>query len=136
MTHEDQRRTTASAIYTLPLKNEGYWTNSLVWGRNSVSGKSSDSYLLESSLNLARRNTVFTRIETVTKAASELALNTNRDYDLTQYTLGYVYDLTPSRAVNTGLGASVTFSQIPDALKPQYGSNPVSFFVFLRLKPR
>ena len=136
LTHEDQRRTTASAIYTLPLRDGGVWTSSLIWGRNSISGMNSDSYLLESSLNLARRNTLFTRIETVSKSGSELDLPTNRNFDLTQYTLGYVYDLTPSRAVNTGLGASVTLSQIPNALKPEYGSNPVSFFLFLRLKPR
>ena len=135
LVREEQRRTTASAIYVQPRKDGGYWANTFVWGRNSAMGKSTDSFLLESSLNLAQRNTLFTRIETVAKSGEELNLGTSRVFDLTQYTMGYVYDLTPNRAMNTGVGASVTFSQIPNALKPEYGNSPVSFFLFLRIRP-
>jgi len=46
-----------------------------------------------------------------------------------------VRDLVQNRIGQVGLGASATFYSKPAALDPVYGNNPVSFSVFLRLRP-
>ena len=133
---EDTRRSTASAIYILPRRDGGFWANSLIFGRNSVGGTNSDAYLLESELNLANRNAFFTRLEYVEKRGEELDIApADRKFGITQWTLGYVHDFTPKNSFQTGLGASVTFSAIPSDLKPLYGDNSTSFWLFVRIRP-
>ena len=133
---EDMRRSTASAIYILPRRDGGFWANSLIFGRNSVGGTNSDAYLLESELNLANRNAFFTRMEYVEKRGEELAITpADRKFGIAQWTLGYVHDITPRNPFQTGIGASVTFSAIPSDLKPLYGDNPASFWLFVRVRP-
>src|SRR4029453_18684469 len=124
-------RHTPSAIYNIRRRDGGFWANTFVWGRNSLHGGITDSFLLESDLNLASRNTVFGRWEYVEKTGEELNLMPmDRRFGIAQYTLGYVYDFTPNRDFQTGLGASVTFSAFPSDLKPVYGDSPVSFWLF------
>jgi hypothetical protein len=133
---EDLRRTTASAIYNTLRRDGGFWANTFVWGRNSLHGVNSDAFLLESNLNFANRNTVFGRLEYVEKLGEELnVLPMDRRFGITQFTLGYVHDFTPNRSYETGVGASVTFSAFPSDLKPVYGDSPVSFWLFLRIRP-
>lgn len=54
-------------------------------------------------------------------------------------TLGYwnggTRDLLYRRAWRLGLGADVTFYSKPAALNAAYGDNPVSFQMFLRVRP-
>jgi hypothetical protein len=50
-------------------------------------------------------------------------------------TLGTVRELPRWRWLETGLGAAVTFYAVPDRLQSSYGLRPVSFQVFLRLRP-
>ncbi len=133
---EDVRRSTASAIYVLPRRDGGFWANTLVWGRNSSLGRNSDSLLLETSLNLANRNTFFGRFEYVQKTGEELALMpSDQKFDIGQFTLGAVHDFVPHRAYQLGLGASVTFTVHPSDLDAIYGSFPVSYWLFLRIRP-
>jgi hypothetical protein len=37
--------------------------------------------------------------------------------------------------VEAGIGAATTFYDVPETLVPTYGSRPVSFQVFFRLRP-
>ena len=134
--NEDTRRSTASASYILPRRDGGFWANSLIFGRNSASGINSDAYLLESELNIANRNSFFTRLEYVEKRGEELDVApADHKFGITQWTLGYVHDVTPRNPFETGIGASVTFSAIPSDLKPLYGDNPTSFWFFVRIRP-
>ena len=134
--NEDTRRSTASASYILPRRDGGFWANSLIFGRNSAGGINSDAYLLESELNIANRNSFFTRLEYVEKRGEELDIApADHKFGITQWTLGYVHDVTPRNPFETGLGASVTFSAIPSDLKPLYGDNPTSFWLFVRIRP-
>ena len=56
-------------------------------------------------------------------------------YRIGAYTFGGVCDLLHNRKGQIGLGADVTFYSKPAALNAAYGTNPVSFHVFLRLRP-
>ncbi len=72
----NRHRTTASAIYNLPLGNDSNWSNSFVWGQNNDTagqGKT-QSFLVESDYQRGR-NTVYFRWEHVGKSGEELVLN-------------------------------------------------------------
>ena len=49
-------------------------------------------------------------------------------------TLGYVFNLPGAGAFEQGLGGSLTFYDFASRLDPVYGSAPVSFNVFVRLR--
>ena len=129
-------RQTASLEYNIPLAT-GNWATSLVWGRKRKLADNTvqNSYLLESTLNFLRRNYAYTRLELVDK--DELFPNapTHPSYRIGAYTLGGVRDLVQNSIGQIGLGADVTFYSKPVALNPIYGTNPVSFHVFLRFRP-
>lgn len=134
---EDVRRTTASAIYTLPRHDGGYWAATLAYGNNNQSGGiNSNGFLAESELSLALRHTLFTRFEYVDKLGEELALTpADTKFGLTETTLGYVYDFTPNRPYQTGIGSAVTFNTHPASLDSLYGRSPMGFWIFLRIRP-
>lgn len=50
------------------------------------------------------------------------------------FTFGYAYDVYASSALRIGLGADVTFYDVPSQLKETYG-DPVSFMLNLRVRP-
>ncbi|HNM51856.1 MAG TPA: hypothetical protein PKN86_19205, partial [Candidatus Obscuribacter sp.] len=50
------------------------------------------------------------------------------------FTFGYAYDVYASSALRIGLGADVTFYDVPTQLKEVYG-DPVSFMLNLRVRP-
>src|SRR5579883_2314227 len=70
---EDQERMTASVMYNRPLK-KGNWASSLVWGRTrSLSDQViQNSYLLESTLQFAEKNYLWTRMENVDRTTELL----------------------------------------------------------------
>jgi hypothetical protein len=134
----DQRRTTASAVYDLPLRG-GNWQTTLAWGRDrDEPGHALDGFLLESAATLGRQ-TLFARAETVRKddlffGASPLA---GRPFQVSEATLGWVYDLPVARRLALGLGVQGTVDFVPAALKAAYGGqNPTGVMPFLRLKIR
>ena len=68
-------RTTASAIYNLPLGHDTNWSNTFVWGQNNATeeGKT-QSFLIESNYQRGR-DTVYFRWERVEKSGHELVLD-------------------------------------------------------------
>ena len=138
---EDERRQSASLEYNRPLSGgklgQGNWATSLIWGRKhkETEATNQNSYLLESTLNFLRRNYAYTRLELVDKDELFPDLQAHPSYRIGAYTFGGVRDLVQSHRWQLGLGADVTFYTKPAALNPIYGDNPVSFHVFLRVRP-
>jgi hypothetical protein len=138
---EDEKRQTASVEYNRALASRwlgrGNWATSVVWGRKhkETEGTNQNSYLLESTLNYWRRNYVYTRLELVDKDELFPELQARPSYRIGAYTFGGVRDLVQNEHWQLGLGADVTFYTKPAALDPIYGENPVSFHVFLRVRP-
>ena len=129
-------RQTASVEYNRPL-TQGNWATSVIWGRKNkqVDNSIQNSYLLESTVNFQRRNYAYTRLELVDKDELFPQAATHPSYRIGAYTFGGVRDLVQNRHWQLGLGADVTFYSKPAVLDPVYGDNPVSFHVFLRVRP-
>jgi hypothetical protein len=131
-----QRRETASVEYYRPLAR-GNWATTLVWGRvhKLASDAHLNSYLLESTWNFRARNYAFTRLELVDKDELFPQASVHPVYRIGAYTLGGVRDLFHDRVWQFGLGAGVTMYSKPAVLDAAYGSFPVSFQIFLRMRP-
>jgi hypothetical protein len=132
----NQWRQTASVEYNHPLVL-GNWVTSLVWGRvhEVATVTRLNGYLLESTLNFLRRDYVFTRLELVDKNELFPEAATHPAYRIGAYTFGGVRDLVETRAWQLGLGGDVTFYSKPGVLDAAYGVHPVSFQIFLRVRP-
>jgi hypothetical protein len=131
-----ERRQTASVEYNRPLA-AGNWATTLVWGRKRklLENTVQNSYLLESTANFRHRNYAYTRLELVDKDELFPEAPARPSFRIGAYTVGGVRDLVQNRQWQLGLGADVTFYSKPAALDPVYGDNPVSFHLFLRVRP-
>ena len=131
-----QWRQTASVEYNRPIER-GNWASSFVWGRvhKIATDTNLNGYLLESTLNFLRRDYVFTRLELVDKDELFPQAAVHPAYRIGAYTLGGVRDLVQNRAWQLGLGGDITFYSKPAVLDSAYGVHPVSFQIFLRVRP-
>jgi hypothetical protein len=142
----DVRRTTASVSYNKPI-NRGYWASSLIWGRNHESHGDEifnlNGYVAESTVNFLDKNYLYTRLELVDKnqllrAADRQLLGItdhHPSFRIGAYTFGGVRDLFTSEKLRVGVGGDITAYSKPAILDQIYGSNPVSYRVFLRFRP-
>jgi hypothetical protein len=131
-----QWRQTASAEYDRALA-QGSWATSMIWGRvlKIATGTNLNGYLFESTLNFLRRNYVFTRMELVDKDELFPQAALHPAYRIGAYTFGGTRDLVQNHAWQLGLGADLTVYSKPSVLDAAYGNFPVSFQVFLRMRP-
>jgi hypothetical protein len=131
-----QRRQTASVEYVRPFAG-GSWATSVVWGRvhKVWDDHNLNGYLLETTANFKLRDYVFSRVELVDKDElfpDSLLLPSFR---IGAYTFGGARDLIQSRLWQLALGGELTFYSKPSALDASYGREPVSFQVYLRIRP-
>jgi len=144
---EDQHRMTASIMFNKPFHSDakGNWSSSLIWGRTRTGSTNliQNSYLFESLVRFATRNYVYTRIENVDRT-SELLLDEQpvppgfeeeSAGRVQAYTFGYDHDIGRIPHLESALGAQVTAYTVGSTLEPVYGSDPVGFTIFLRLRP-
>ncbi len=131
-----QWRQTASVEYNRPIAR-GNWATSVVWGRvqKIASNTILNGYLAESTLKFLRRDYVFTRLELVDKDELFPQAAVHPAYRIGAYTFGGVRDLVQTRAWQLGLGGDVIFYSKPAVLDAAYGVHPVSFEIFLRVRP-
>ena len=132
----NEKRQSASVEYSRPFA-EGNWATSLIWGRKhkDETGTNLNSYLLESTVNFKRSNYAYTRLELVDKDELFPQASVHPAYRIGAYTFGGVRDLVQSHSWQLGLGADITFNTKPAVLDSAYGTNPVSFRIFLRVRP-
>jgi hypothetical protein len=131
-----QWRETASLEYNRPT-HWGDWASTLIWGRvhKIETTVTLNSYLLESTANFRQRDYAFARLELVDKDELFPSALAHPAYRIGAYTFGGVRDLVQNRAWQLGLGADVTFYSKPQALDASYGNDPVSFQIFVRMRP-
>jgi len=132
----NEKRQSASLEYNRPFA-EGNWATSLIWGRKhkDETGTNLNSYLLESTVNFKHSNYAYTRLELVDKDELFPQAPVHPAYRIDAYTFGGVRDLVQSHSWQLGLGADITFNSKPAVLDSTYGTNPVSFRIFLRVRP-
>jgi hypothetical protein len=135
-----QRRQTASVEYVRPVTGklgDGSWATSLIWGRvhKVADDHNLNGYTFESTLNFMSKNYAFTRLELVDK--DELFPNNPLmpSYRIGAYTFGGERGLVQSKLWQFAAGADVTFYSKPASLNATYGNDPISFQIFLRLRP-
>jgi hypothetical protein len=132
----NERRQTASLEYNRGLSG-GNWATSLIWGskHKELDNTTQNSYLVESTLNFLARNYAYTRLELVDKDELFPEAITHPAYRIGAYTFGGVRDFVHNERWQVGLGGDVTFYSKPGALDAFYGNNPVSFHLFVRVRP-
>ena len=135
----NQNRTTASWLFNRPLGPDSNVTTTLTYGRNHLSRSGSSEAYLAEALYQFRRDSVFTRLETVQKTGDELALDENfvdRKFSVGAYTLGAMHDLSHNKGIDVGVGGTATVNSKPHALDAFYGTGtPVSFQLMFRFRP-
>jgi hypothetical protein len=131
----NQHRITASAMYNQKLEH-GNWQTTLAWGQNRLQpGETLNAYLLESAIGWYA-HTVFVRAENTEKNELFPAGNPldGRIFDVSKFSLGYVYDIPVGEHFSLGLGALGSLYALPSTLGPAYGSSPSSYMIFTRVK--
>lgn len=134
---EDETRTTASVTWNRPLA-DGNWATTLAWSAKDIEpGATTHALLLESSLTLRGRDTVFARAERtyeteLFEAPSPLAGDRSH---VGKLSIGYTRTLPVARHVKLDLGGLASAYAYPDRLDSAYGKPGVkSFMLFARLK--
>jgi hypothetical protein len=142
----DIRRATASVQYNKPF-SRGNWSSAIIWGRNHTSNPvethNLNGYTAESTVNFLDKNYLYTRLELVDKnellrPADRALLGIKDDHPsfrISAYTFGGVRDIWQTERLSLGIGSDLTFYSTPAVLNPIYGNNPVSWRLFLRLRP-
>jgi hypothetical protein len=142
----DVRRTTASISYNRKFER-GNWASSLIWGRNHESHDGEifnlNGYVAESTVKFLDRNYFYTRLELADKnqllrAADRVSLGITDDHPsfrIGAYTFGGARDIWNTEKTSFAIGSDLTFYSKPSLLDPIYGSNPVSWKLFFRLRP-
>ena len=143
----DVRRTTASLQYNREF-DRGNWASAFIWGRNHVTGPEAgivnlNGYTAESTVQFLDKNYLYTRLEQVDKddllRPSDRALlgitQPHPVFRIGAYTFGGARDVWNNDKVSLGIGADVTFYSMPVILDRIYGNDPVSWKLFVRLRP-
>jgi hypothetical protein len=133
---EDQDRATASVLYNRP-RPEGNLALALVWGRKHENGDSTNGFALEGNWQFRERDTLFGRIDRVRERGLLRTAEPESEpaFTINAFSIGYSHDISHSTNWETAIGGMVTFYDKPGALDPIYGRSPVSFHLFLRLRP-
>lgn len=131
-----ERRITASASYNLPFA-DNLWATTFGWGRKENSpGHDLDGFLLESEVSFADRDTIFGRIERANE--DELFQPPNKQAGRiaspSEFTLGYIRDFALEDHVTFGIGGLISKYLYPRRLESDYGADPTSFMLFMRMK--
>ncbi len=142
----DVRRTTASISYNRPFER-GNWATSIIWGRNHLNSPDKignlNGYTTESTVNFLDKNYLYTRLELVDKddllrPAERARLGITQahpSFRIGAYTFGGARDIWDTDKVSMAIGSDVTFYSKPSVLDQFYGHHPVSWRLFLRVRP-
>jgi hypothetical protein len=135
----DVDRLTGSITYHRPGAAERFWASTIAWGQNREEGAVTNAIVAESSLALDARHTIFGRGEINEKAAHDLVLPDHQDesvYTVGKIQAGYVRHLRQIGLLVPGLGASLSFSIVPNRLEALYGGRgSAGFALFFSLRP-
>jgi hypothetical protein len=138
--HGAQHKFGASVAHSRRRATGASWSSALIYGANrpAETRRTLGSVLLESSLDVSTRHTLFGRIEYARRTDEELALTGSvpEELDVGAVSLGYAFRSALSNAAAAAAGVRLTVAVAPAALAPFYGSRtPLSVLAYLRLGP-
>ena len=138
--NKDVNRTTASAIYSLPLAKSGWVNAAAVWGINkSKNHDAENAFLLEGSWRKSKL-ALYGRYEYVQKSVEELVLDEtiyghDAIFPVHAFTVGVNYDLLHINKIRVAGGTQFTLYRTDEKLNSLYGKHPMAFEIYLRLYP-
>ena len=137
---ENINRTTASAIYSLPLAHDGTFNATAIWGVNKSKGHSGENAIVLEASWKKNMLTLHSRYEYVQKSIEELVLDEdiyghNTNFPVNVITAGVNYDLLKFGGTRLALGSLFTLYHTEKKLNNLYGKNPMAFEIYLRLYP-
>ena len=136
----NQRKVSASAIYTVPFGDHGWWSSTAAWGRRSSEGVDLDAWVLESALKPNAAWTIFSRAERVQNDELIAALggvgagHHGPAFNVGKISVGAIRDWPISPHLSLGVGALYAVNFVPGALDAAYGDDPTGAMAFVRLK--
>ena len=136
----NERRWSASAIYTRSLGGERWLSVTAAWARKMRNdGVTTDASSLEASIRPLADWTVFARAERVDTdelhthlKGSGLPIHTDRGV-VEKASVGLVRDWRVAPHAKIGVGGLYTFNDVPPVWAHDYGANPRGGMLFLRL---
>ncbi len=129
----NKHRLTFGVVYSLPLSHGDNLSVTAYFGQNIVQGSAtSNAWLAEATYYHAREG-FFVRFERVDKG--ELVDVPPGNHTVNKLLFGGVHNFMSKGGLDYGLGGYVGLYSLPSALNASYGSNPVTFGVFLRIHP-
>ncbi len=136
---ENVNRTTASAAYSLPLRNDNSFNATFAWGMNKMKNNNGENAALIEASYRYKKLALYGKYEFVQKSTEELNLDENIYgddlFNVNAYTIGANYDLLQIHKTKIALGTHFTFNNEPSTLYSLYGKNPSAFEVYLRIYP-
>ena len=137
---EDINRTTASAVYSLPIEGNNTFNATAVWGLNKVKEHDGENAALIEGSWRKNKLALHTRYEFTQKSTEELSLD-ERNYGhdavfpVNAFTIGFNYDLLSIGQTKLAAGSQFTIYHADEKLNSLYGKNPMAVEVYLRLYP-
>ena len=132
---ENIRRWSASAIYTRPVGEVGWWSTTAAWGRRTSEYGELDAYALESAVKTDHGWTLFSRAEQV--KTDELIAAPVTVATVRKVSLGAVRDWPIAAHLSFGVGGLYAWNFVPAGLASAYGGeDPKGAMGFVRLKLR
>jgi hypothetical protein len=132
----DVTKATASATYN-QVWDQNVSATTVVWGRNSEEGASTNAFLVETNLTFSDRDAWFGRFEVSQKTPHDVAVpETQEMFTVSKLQGGFTRYFTAAKEWKAGVGGAVAASIVPSQLSSVYGSrlNP-GIAVFLTLRP-
>ena len=123
------QRTTASVTYATP-QPDGEIATSLIFGRNDPSGADTNSVLVETNWRFATVNYLTARAEFVDKDE----ILEGEVENVKALTIGYTRDVVRTEHFLGGIGGNVTMYGVPSPLQEAYGTRPLGFYAFARVR--
>ncbi len=137
----NERRWSASAIYTLPLGREGFWSTTAIWARRrafgaGMTGEALDAWVLESAVRLDGHWTVYGRAERIDndELLAPAIGGAGAAFTVGKVAVGGIRDFRVREHLKFGLGLQVARNFVPAALDTVYGGDRWGAMGFMRLK--
>jgi hypothetical protein len=130
----NQKKWSASAIYTRAVGDAGWWSTTAAYGQRSSPDGDLPAWVLESALKPNDPWTLFARAERLKNNELVPGLH-GPAFTVGKVSIGAIHDWRVSDNLKLGLGALYAVNFVPDGLAAAYGSTtPAGAMAFVRLK--
>ena len=129
----NQKKWSASAIYTVPMGDAGWWSTTAAYGQRTSPDGDLGAWALESAVKPAEPWTLFGRAEQVEN--DELVPGRHGPaFKVSKISVGAIHDWRVAEHAKFGVGALYAWDFVPAGLKGAYGSDPSGVMGFVQIK--